>query len=85
MPRPCEKRCGYCGGAGRVEVGEIVPREEICPICEGFGFVRVPSNYVQCPDCNGTGKKDVGEIFHRWVRCKRCKGTGWAKPPMPYT
>lgn len=80
VTRPCE----YCNGTGEVDVGELVPVYETCPVCKGSKNVRVPSNYINCPICDGTGKEDIGESIQRFGRCERCHGTGWALPPPVY-
>lgn len=84
MARLVDRRCGYCRGTGEVRVGDFVETSATCPVCDGFGFVRVPSDYRRCPDCNGTGKKEMGTFFSQKARCGRCQGTGWAEPPLPY-
>lgn len=73
--------CSYCDGTGEVDVGELAPVYETCPVCKGAREVRVPDDYVQCRICEGTGKEDVGEVLEVFEPCGRCKGTGWALPP----
>ena len=79
-----KRRCGYCDGIGKVEEGDFIKSTVNCPVCEGTGYVSVPSNYIRCPDCDGMGKKNIGSPFPEWARCKRCRGTGWCEPPPPY-
>ena len=76
--------CGYCDGTGEVNVGELVPVYQTCPVCKGDGSIQVPDNYVSCPICDGTGKQNVGEIIPREGRCRKCRGKGWAPPPPMY-
>jgi len=76
--------CAYCGGTGEVDVGEIVPVYETCPVCKGSCEVRVPADYVECRACDGTGKEDIGGVLEVFEPCGRCKGTGWAPPPPVY-
>jgi DnaJ-class molecular chaperone len=78
------RRCGYCDGSGRVNAGESAPDYQPCPVCTGFGKVRVPSSYGICPVCHGSGKKDIGAFSPRWVQCKNCHGSGWREPPSSY-
>jgi DnaJ-class molecular chaperone len=78
------KPCAYCNGTGEVNVGEVVPVYETCPVCKGDREVRVPGDYVKCRPCDGTGKEDIGEIIRRFGPCRRCRGTGWAPPPPVY-
>ena len=75
------RRCGYCDGSGRIDAGESSPGYQPCPVCTGFGKVRVPSSYGTCPICHGSGKKNIGEFAPRWVQCKKCHGSGWREPP----
>jgi len=80
-----ERRCGYCGGTGKVKEGDFIKSTVKCPIPEcDEGIVRVPSNYKRCRPCKGTGKIDKGEVFPEWVHCDRCGGTGWCEPLPPY-
>ena len=44
-------RCGHCGGAGLVWLGETTARAERCPACDGSGE-RVAE---PCPACRGRG------------------------------
>ncbi len=44
-------RCGHCGGAGLVWVGETAAHAERCPACDGLGE-RVTE---ACPACRGRG------------------------------
>jgi len=84
MAKLVTRRCEYCKGTGEVDVGELTPVYETCPVCEGNKMVRVPENYTKCQICDGTGKEDVGESIPLFERCKNCKGTGWAPPPPVY-
>jgi len=84
MPKLVERRCGYCGGTGKVEVGDFIKSTKGCPVCKQYGKVRVPSNYQRCPVCSGSGKRDIGEFVSEWVHCKNCQGTGWSEPPPAY-
>lgn len=85
MTNLVDRRCGYCDSSGRINFGKLAPNYEPCPICTGYGKVRVPSNYGICPICGGSGKKDIGEFVPHWVPCKNCKGIGWREPPPVYT
>ena len=84
MARLVKRRCGYCSGTGKVDTGDLFASKKNCPVCDGFTFVSIPSDFKKCPDCGGKGKKDIGTPFPEWVRCKRCNGTGWTEPPLPY-
>jgi len=84
MANLVRRRCGYCDGTGKVDVGEFVPDYRTCPVCGGNREVRVPSNYSRCQLCDGTGKRDVGEFIQALARCRNCQGTGWAPPPPAY-
>lgn len=84
MAKLVTKPRAYCEGTGQVDVGELVPVYQTCPVCKGSREVRVPSNYTKCQICDGTGKEDVGEFVQRFARCKNCHGTGWAPPPPVY-
>jgi RecJ-like exonuclease len=76
--------CAYCHGTREVDVGELVPDYQTCPVCEGHGNIRVPSEYVRCRQCSGTGKEDVGECIEWFMPCAKCYGTGWALPLPVY-
>jgi DnaJ-class molecular chaperone len=76
--------CAYCHGTREVGVGELVPDYQTCPVCEGHGNIRVPSEYIKCHQCDGTGKEDVGECIERFAPCEKCHGIGWAPPPPVY-
>ena len=81
MPSLMTRRCAYCNGTGRVDVGEFAPDYRTCPVCQGNKQVRVPSDYVPCGVCGGSGKKDTGDYIKHIVSCTNCKGSGWAPPP----
>ncbi len=78
MARFAKRTCRYCRGQGKVSARGPVRIWKTCVACDGFGFVFVPSDFVQCTDCGGTGRKRTEGKYADTTRCRRCRGTGWA-------
>ncbi len=63
MPNLVERRCGYCDGNKKLNVGDSLMRDiQNCPVCEGYGKVRVPSTIKNVQDAMG-GEKEMQEIY----------------------
>ena len=69
-----QRPCAFCGCHGKIE-DNVTKKKKACPVCQGSGIARVPSNARPCASCKGGGRVRRGQNF---TQCGTCKGTGWA-------
>ncbi|MBN1262361.1 MAG: hypothetical protein JXB35_16900 [Anaerolineae bacterium] len=78
-------RCAFCGGRGlkpyKMKGWEIETyhNQEVCPICDGKGVLKLQADDLLIPDarCQGTGHEpyNAQQVYHDRA-CETCQGLG---------